>query len=312
MQELAMTALLPTHLQIFAQYREQGALLWRGYTVQQMAHQCFSNANDPGKGRQMPIHYGSAELRFHTISSPLGTQLPHAVGAGYTLKVQRSKQISVTYFGDGAASEGDFHAAMNFAATLDVPMLFICRNNGWAISTPVHEQYRGDGIAGRGPAYGIPVVRVDGADALAVYNAVREARSLALEKQCPVLIECMSYRSGHHSTSDDSSRYRTADEIRSWKVRDPVVRFQSWMTHQGWWDEDQEQLLRQSARREVLNALDEAEAVGKPPLSEMFTDVYDTLPWNLKEQQAAIHSHVRENPSEMPPGMAWGEPVESA
>eukprot|EP00873_Tetraselmis_striata_P044888 jgi/Tetstr1/465152/TSEL_009875.t1 len=289
--------------EVFAQYREQGALLWRGYTLRQMADQCFGNNLDPGKGRQMPVHYGSTDLHFHTISSPLGTQLPHAVGAAYTLKMQKVNKLAVAYFGDGAASEGDFHAALNFSATLDVPIVFICRNNGWAISTPVKEQYRGDGIGARGPSYGISTLRVDGHDCLAVYNAVKEARNLALEKSCPVLVECMSYRSGHHSTSDDSSRYRTSDEIQSWKARDAVVRFQGWMQHHGWWDEEQEQRLRQATRTEVLDALDAAEAVDKPPLSEMFTDVYDTLPWNLEEQEQDIHKHLQDHPEDMPPNM---------
>ena len=113
----------------------------------------------------------------------------------------------------GAASEGDAHAAMNFAATLDCPIIFFCRNNGYAISTPTSQQYRGDGIASRGPGYGMPTIRVDGNDILAIYNATRAARQLCLEQQRPVLIEAMTYRVGHHSTSDDSSAYRSVDEV---------------------------------------------------------------------------------------------------
>ncbi|KAG2433713.1 hypothetical protein HXX76_008081 [Chlamydomonas incerta] len=298
---------------VFAQYREQGVLLWRGYTLDQFANQLLGNALEPGKGRQMPIHYGSPAHAYQTISSPLATQMPHAVGTAYAYKVDRLPRVAVTYFGDGASSEGDAHAAFNFAAVLGAPCLFVCRNNGYAISTPAHEQYKGDGIAGRGPMYGIPSIRVDGGDVRAVYNAVMEARRRALGQQPqqpaaagqqgkggglltepaaaaggggggggyaaaagpgPVLIECMSYRSGHHSTSDDSSRYRTSEEMRAWRSRDPVARFRSWLARQGWWDEAREAELRRSTRQEVLAALDRAAQVPKPPLTDMFTDVY--------------------------------------
>lgn len=288
---------------IFSQYREQGVLLWRGYSLNDMANQCFGNERDPGKGRQMPIHYGSRELNFHTISSPLATQIPHAVGAAYALKLEQQPAVAVVYFGEGAASEGDFHAAINFAATLSVPLLMICRNNGWAISTPATEQYRGDGIAGRGPSYGVATIRVDGGDAQAVYNVTKEARRIALENGCPVLIEAMSYRSGHHSTSDDSSRYRTGDEIQRWKARDPVMRFQRWLVERSWWDTGREQEARQAARREVISALDAAEKAPKCPVHDLFTDVYDTPPWHLQEQLGELMQHLKRHPQELPPGV---------
>jgi len=209
---------------ILAQYRETGILMWRGFTLQQFADQCFSNAGDLGKGRQMPVHYGSRALNFHTISSPLTTQLPQASGVAYAQKMKarregkdRADGVTVVYFGDGAASEGDFHAALNFAATLDAPCIFFCRNNGFAISTPVKDQYRGDGIVSRAKGYGIPGIRVDGNDLFAVHAATREAKELSLSQNRPVLIETMSYRVGHHSTSDDSTRYRPIEEIQKWQ-----------------------------------------------------------------------------------------------
>ena len=158
---------------VLAQYREVGVFLWRGFGIQSVADQLFSNEADKGKGRQMPMHFGSKDLKIQTISSPLGTQLPQAVGAGYSLKLEGGDNISVCYFGEGAASEGDFHAALNFASTLDVPMIFFCRNNGYAISTPTHEQFRGDGIASRAIGYNIPAIRVDGNDLAAVFTATR-------------------------------------------------------------------------------------------------------------------------------------------
>ncbi|KAJ1941850.1 hypothetical protein EC988_006653, partial [Linderina pennispora] len=132
---------------VFGQYREAGVLLQRGFTLEQFMNQCYSNELDPGKGRQMPVHYGSKELNFQTISSPLATQIPQASGAAYAMRREGSKQCVVCYFGEGAASEGDFHAGLNMAATLGCPVIFYCRNNGYAISTPSIEQYRGDGIA---------------------------------------------------------------------------------------------------------------------------------------------------------------------
>ena len=205
-------ALLPKDL-VYGQYREAGVLMYRGFSLDGFMNQCYGNSADEGKGKQMPIHYGSKEFNFVTISSPLGTQLPQAVGSAYAFKRAQNGLAVICYFGEGAASEGDCHAAFNFSATLECPVLFFCRNNGYAISTPVHEQYRGDGIAVRGPAYGMATIRVDGNDILAVYNATKKARELAVSEDRPVLIEAMTYRIGHHSTSDDSSAYRSVDEV---------------------------------------------------------------------------------------------------
>ena len=193
---------------VFAQYREGGVLNWRGYPMQSMVDQCFANARDRGKGRQMPVHYGSPEHCYQTVSSPVATQIPQAAGAGYGYKLDGEDRIAVCYFGEGAASEGDFHAGVNFGAVLGSQTLFICRNNQWAISTPTHEQYAGDGIAVRGPAYGIPAFRVDGNDIFAVMETVIQGRQLVMKTRRPVLVEAISYRLGHHSTSDDSSAYR--------------------------------------------------------------------------------------------------------
>ncbi|KAL5062840.1 hypothetical protein RYX36_024577, partial [Vicia faba] len=139
---IASAAALSSHDVILPQYREPGVLLWRGFTLQQFAHQCFGNTNDLGKARQMPIHYGSNKHNYFTVSSPIATQLPQAVGAAYSLKMDGKSACAVTFCGDGSTSEGDFHAALNFAVVMEAPVVFICRNNGWAISTPVEEQFR--------------------------------------------------------------------------------------------------------------------------------------------------------------------------
>jgi 2-oxoisovalerate dehydrogenase E1 component alpha subunit len=189
------------------------------------------------------------------------------------------KQVVACYFGEGAASEGDFHAALNIAATRSCPVVFVCRNNGFAISTPTLEQYRGDGIASRGVGYGIDTIRVDGNDIFAVREATKEARRMALEGDCrPVLIEAMSYRVSHHSTSDDSYAYRARVEVEDWKRRDnPITRLRKWMEHKGVWSEDQERELRTETRKAVLKEFAAAEREKKPALKNLFTDVYEKL-----------------------------------
>ncbi|KAK4232641.1 2-oxoisovalerate dehydrogenase subunit alpha, mitochondrial [Podospora fimiseda] len=291
---------------IFCQYREQAVFKQRGFTLNDFMNQLFANQNDPGKGRNMPVHYGSKELNIHTISSPLATQLPQASGAAYALKIQRMQnpdappRVVAAYFGEGAASEGDFHAALNIAATRSCPVIFICRNNGYAISTPSLEQYRGDGIASRGIGYGIETIRVDGNDMWAVREATKKARELALQDGGkPVLIEAMTYRVSHHSTSDDSFAYRARVEVEDWKRRDnPISRLRKWMEAKGCWDENKEKEARDSIRRDVLKAFSEAEKMKKPPIRAMFEDVYEELTPDLKNQMKELRDHLQRYPEE--------------
>ncbi|KAF9612362.1 hypothetical protein IFM89_039080 [Coptis chinensis] len=286
---------------IFPQYREPGVLLWRGFTLQEFANQCFGNKSDYGKGRQMPIHYGSNKLNYFTVSSTIGTQLPQAVGAAYSLKMDKKNACAVTYFGDGGTSEGDFHAAMNFAAVMEAPVVFICRNNGWAISTPTSEQFRSDGVVVKGQAYGIRSIRVDGNDTLAVYSAVHAAREMAISEHRPILVEALTYRVGHHSTSDDSTKYRSLNEIEHWKMaRDPVARYKKWVEKKGWWTDDDEAVLRSNVRKEILQAIQVAEKVEKPPLMDLFTDVYDSPPPNLCEQERLLRETIKKHPKDYP------------
>lgn len=220
------------------------------------------------------------------------------------MQLEGKEAVAVCYFGEGAASEGDFHAALNFAATLGCPVVFVCRNNGWAISTPATEQYRGDGIAARGPSYGVPTLRFDGGDAVACYNAAAEARAAALARRGPVLLEAMSYRAGHHSTSDDSSRYRAAEEMRAWRARDPVARFEGWLARNGWWDEAGGADARRTARTRAISALSAAAKRPKHPLTQMFEDVYDQMPQHLCEQRAEVEAFVARHPDALPQGVA--------
>lgn len=276
---------------IFAQYRETGVLLSRGFSLQQMLHQMTGNCRDLGKGRQMPVHFGSAELEIQTISSPLATQLPQAVGFAYRLKLQQSQNLPICYFGEGAASEGDFHAALNMATTLKTPVIFFCRNNGFAISTPVHEQYAGDGIAARGPGYGIPTFRVDGNDLWAVYAVTKEARRLASEHSSPVLIEAITSRIGHHSTSDDSTAYRKLDP-RETETNCPIARVRRYLQFRNALTDQENSLLISSSRKAVLTALETAEKLPKPAIDNLFTDVYAQITPELSAQQTELHKHL--------------------
>ncbi|TFA97618.1 2-oxoisovalerate dehydrogenase subunit alpha [Trichoderma ghanense] len=291
---------------VFCQYREQGFFKERGFTTEQFMSQLFANKKDNGRGRNMPIHYGSKELNIHTVSSPLATQLPQASGAAYALKLQRLQDPSVkprvaaVFFGEGAASEGDFHAALNIAATRSCPVVFICRNNGFAISTPTLDQYRGDGIASRGIGYGIDTIRIDGNDIWAVREATKKAREMALQDGGkPVLIEAMTYRVSHHSTSDDSFAYRARVEVEDWKRRDnPITRLRKWMEAKGCWDETKEKEARDSLRKEILKAFSEAEREKKPPIRSMFEDVYENLTPDLKEQMGQLKTMLETYPEE--------------
>lgn len=285
---------------IFAQYREQGALRARGFTAQQFMDQCFSNELDLGKGRQMPIHYGSKELNYMTISSPLATQIPQAAGYAYGQRLEGNKAVTICYFGEGAASEGDFHAGMNMAAVLNCPALFLCRNNGYAISTPADEQFKGDGVASRGIGYGIKTIRVDGNDLLAVYEATRIAREFAVENNAPVLIEAMSYRLGAHSTSDDPTGYRSKDEEAKWAKKDPILRYKHWLTHKGWWNDDKEKALYSEYREEILAQMKAAEKRPVPTLDHLIEDVYDQPSEQLKQQLADLKQHIRLYPDNYP------------
>ncbi|KAF9890231.1 hypothetical protein FE257_006143 [Aspergillus nanangensis] len=264
---------------VFAQYRETGVYQQRGFTLHDFMSQLFANCHDNGRGRNMPCHYGSKFPRTNP-------DLP--------------SRIVACYFGEGAASEGDFHAGLNIAATRSSPVVFLCRNNGYAISTPTLEQYRGDGIASRGVGYGIDTIRVDGNDIFAVYEAMREARRVALsDGGKPVLVEAMSYRVSHHSTSDDSFAYRARVEVEDWKRRDnPIIRLRKWLENEGLWNEDLERDTREGLRKAVLKEFKDAERELKPAIGEAFTGVYEELTEEQQQQKKELRRILETYPDE--------------
>ena len=263
-------------------YRQPGAFLWRGVTVKELAAQCFGNAWDPTKGRQMPVHYSFRDRNMVSISSPIGTQIIQAAGVAMAMKRRGDKRVAVTYFGDGATSSNDFHAGLNFAAVDKAPVIFICENNGWAISVPTCKQTACETMAQKAVAYGMPGVRVDGNDVLAVYRATREARERALAGEGPTLLELVTYRMGGHSSSDDPTRYRPASEVEEYRKQDPVVRFRAHLERRGLWDQAQEEALWTRCREVVNKAIQENEKVPRPELESMFSDVWAEMPENLK------------------------------
>ncbi len=302
-EEAAVTgsaAALNKNDMIMGQYREQAALRYRGFTTDQFMEQMMGTHKDLGKGRQMPVHYGSNELNYMTISSPLATQIPQAAGYAYGQKLAGEEACTLCYFGEGAASEGDFHAGLNMASVLHAPVIFFCRNNGYAISTPTDEQYAGDGIAPRGVGYGIDTIRVDGNDFLAVYLATLAARKKVIHTNKPVLIEAMTYRLGAHSTSDDPSGYRSKDEENQWRSTGPILRMKAWLMERAWWTEAEDDQLIKTYRSEVLDAMKKAEAMESPPLDAMITDVYDVTPQHLQDQFTELKAHLDKYPDAYP------------
>lgn len=269
---------------IYPQYRELGVMFWRGLSVQDYVDHMFGNANDIIKGRQMPNHFGSRKLNVVTVSSPLGTKIPHTAGCAYAMKVLKEPTIALCFFGEGAASEGDFHAGLNFAAVKRAPAIFFCRNNGYAISTALKDQFTPQGIARRGVAYGMETIRVDGNDYFAVYETVKKAREYCLEGNGPVLIEAMTYRMGAHSTSDDPSRYRQEKEVEEWKKKDPLKRLKKFMEKKGIWDDKREQETVKAYAGMISKAIEVSKNVGKPPLKTLVEDVYFEMTPTLKEQ----------------------------
>lgn len=269
---------------LFPQYRESGIMFWRGFSIQDYAHLMFCNAKDQNLGRQMPNHFGCSKLNVVTVSSPLATQLPQAAGTAYAMMLQKEPTIALTYFGEGSTSKEDFAVALNFAALRKTPVIFFCRNNQYAISTPAAEQFTTEGIAPKGIAYNIQTFCVDGNDYFAVHETVSKARALCLEGKGPVLIEAITYRLGAHSTSDDPTAYRNDAEVAEWEKKDPLLRLHRYLQAKNLWSDEQEALFEQKIRQELDTAIEEAKRTPPPPLATLITDVTFEPSRALKKQ----------------------------
>ncbi len=273
---------------VFQALRESCIMLVRGAPLKRYLAQVFGSRSDILKGRQMPSHMSSRSLFHVSWSSCIGTQLVHAVGAAWAARLRGEARVMLAFLGDGATSSSDFHAALNLAAVFRTPVVFICQNNQWAISTPPSRQTAAATLAAKAYAYGVPSLRVDGNDALAVLASVREACRRARQGHGPSFIECVTYRLGAHSTSDDPARYRSAAELEAWRLLDPVPRLRRNLEARGYWDEAQERQLEQDVLTEISSAIAEAESDEMPARESLFDDVYQRLPWHLREQRDAL------------------------
>ncbi len=226
----------------------------------------------------------------------MGSQILHAVGLGWAAKYRQSDDVVMTFFGDGATSEGAFHEGLNFAGVFQTPVIFVCQNNHWAISIPVAKQTRSKTLAQKALAYGMPGIQVDGNNILAVYAAAKEAVERARAGQGPTLIECITYRMAVHTTADDPKRYRSEKEVDMWRKRDPIVRFQKYLVDKGLLSEDKIAGIESEVLQEIQAAIDGAEeqmkALGDP--IDMFEHAYARMPSYLKEQKEAFATEVAE------------------
>ncbi|HLF16704.1 MAG TPA: thiamine pyrophosphate-dependent dehydrogenase E1 component subunit alpha [Candidatus Thermoplasmatota archaeon] len=286
---------------VFPALREGSCALYRGLKISHYVAQCIGNDHDIQKGRQMPCHYADRSVNQVSWSSVIATQLLHAAGAAYGMKVKGKETVAVGFLGDGATSEQDFHAAMNFAAVTKSPVVFVCQNNHFAISVQQDHQSATKTYAEKAVAYGMPGVKVDGNDILAVHQAVKEAAERARAGEGPTLIEAETYRLVPHSTSDDPTRYRDDAEYKRWLKRDPLEIFRRHLKARGIWSENWERQLQEELDREVELSIQEAEVAGLPEPESMFEDVYREEPEILQAEREALLRDVESGRYEWPP-----------
>ena len=273
---------------IFPALREGAAAMMRGLSLTEAINQLIGNGADRCKGRQMPCHYTVKEGNYYGMSSVIGTQISHAVGAAMAAKLRGDDIVVLGYMGDGATSANDFHCGMNFAAVYKSPAIMFCQNNQWAISVPLSKQSASETLAQKGKAYGMPYVRVDGNDILAVYTVTKEAAERARNGEGPTFIEAVTYRRLGHSSSDDPTKYRDEAEVKVWEQRDPVDRFRTYLQKQGLWNDEKEAAFKEDIAQRVNDAITAAEA-NEPPADEtLVTDVYAHVTDQQKEQLAEV------------------------
>ncbi len=286
---------------IFPALREGSAALHRGYDLSHYVAQCIGNDHDIQRGRQMPCHYADRSVNQVSWSSVIANQLPHATGAAYAAKVKGDDVVTVGFMGDGATSEIDFHSAMNFAAVTKAPCVLVCQNNHFAISVQREHQSATETYHVKAKAYGMPGVRVDGNDILAVYEAAREAVARARRGEGPTFIEAVTYRLTPHSSSDDPSRYRDEAEYQRWLKRDPVGIFRNHLEARRIWSKKWEEQLQAELDAEVDKAIKAAEKAGLPEPDTMFEDVYEVVPPLLEDQKAEMRRLISGGAYAWPP-----------
>ncbi|GIU92493.1 MAG: pyruvate dehydrogenase (acetyl-transferring) E1 component subunit alpha [Acidimicrobiia bacterium] len=262
-----------------ATYRDAAAMWAQGYPMELLV----AGRTGDERGGSPPDH-----VNVLPPSITVGGHMVHAVGLAWAERLQGSSRIAITYFGDGATSEGDFHEALNFAGVYGVGCVFFCQNNGWAISMPRSAQTASETIAQKAIAYGMPGVQVDGNDLFAVYEVTRQAVERARAGEGPTLIEAVTYRLGPHTTSDDPGRYRDAGEVEEWRRRDPLERVRIFLSERGRWDPEWQAEVEEKAAREVERAVELAESLPPPAPGDVFGGMFESPPRHLREQQATL------------------------
>jgi pyruvate dehydrogenase E1 component alpha subunit len=273
---------------VFPALRESSVLLVRGFSLDAYIAQVFGNAQDVLKGRQMPSHMSGRSANVVSWSSCIGTQLTHAVGAAWAAKMRRDPMVAAACLGDGATSSADFHSALNFAQVFRVPCVFVCQNNQWAISTPASRQSNTLTFAEKAQGYAMHSERLDGNDVCALYLAFQRAAARARSGLGPSFLECVTYRIGPHSTSDDPTLYRSDVEVADWKTRDPISRLASELAAEGALDERAALAITAELTAELDAALLRVESEAPPPRASLFDDVYAELPAHLLEQRKEL------------------------
>jgi pyruvate dehydrogenase E1 component alpha subunit len=256
-------------------FRELGALLLRGVPLWRLY--LYWMGNEEGSVLE-------GDVKVVPSAVPVGSQLPHAVGISYAMKYRKEGNVVLCYFGDGATSEGDFHEGLNFAGTMRTPVIFLCQNNQYAISMPRKLQTAAPTLAQKACAYGFKGIQVDGNDILALYAATEEAVARARRGEGPTLIESFTYRMGDHTTSDDATKYRLAEETAYWTARDPISRFRVYLERKELWDEKREKQWSEEAARAIEEEVRKAEGHAPPSLDDAFAHTFATMPEGLKEQ----------------------------
>ncbi|MEM3030436.1 MAG: pyruvate dehydrogenase (acetyl-transferring) E1 component subunit alpha [Candidatus Micrarchaeia archaeon] len=269
---------------LFPSYREHGAYFARGLPPK-LLFLSFMGSED---GNRIPDG-----INAFTIIIPIASQVLHATGAALADRLLGRKRVSLVFFGDGGTSEGDFHEGLNFAGTFKCPIVFVCRNNQYAISVPRERQTASETLAQKALAYGFPGIQVDGNDVLAVYKATRDAVERARAGQGPTLIECLTYRIGPHTTADDPTRYRSEEEVAAWRRRDPVERFRNYLKRKGLWSEAYEEEVAREAQAVIEEAVKEAEAHSPSPTA-FFHFVFEKMTPNLLEQEEELKKYLEE------------------
>jgi pyruvate dehydrogenase E1 component alpha subunit len=272
-------------------YRENTGLFWHGLPMEHILLHWMGDE----RGNQIP-----EGVCCTPISIPIGTQMLHAAGLAWAAKYRGEDRIAVTFFGDGATSEGDFHEAANFAANLDLPVVFVCQNNFWAISVPTRIQCSAPTVAQRGLAYGMDCVQVDGNDLFAMVKVARDAAERARKDKRPTFIEAVTYRLGDHTTADDARRYRDTAEVEAWRKKDPLIRLRMYLEQRDLWESKKEEKLLKRAKEHVSAVVKRAEEIEPPKTTDMFDAMYAEMPDELRTQRDTMRtSSIGQDPAQI-------------